>query len=730
MLTTIDSSTPIKKAASFYVGLGYAPTPVCGGTKQPKSPGWQTKLTVEEIHQSFQQGDNIGLLLGEPSGGLIDIDIDDPDAVILTSLLPPTAMIHGRPSRPGSHRWYKTDGGVKGRKFCDVDGKVLVEMRSNGMQTVVPPSIHPSGEQYTWESFDDPTFLPAAELEESVSLFAAAALLRRHWPELGVRQDAALAVAGFLLNRGIPPDEVPDIVETIARGAGDEEWEKRRQAAIDTVATQASGKPYTGGPTVKKIFGPAVHKKVSGWLGNVAGSWDTDSADMPSVMEELNAKHAVINIGGKGLILNETFDAPSLAPTITFSRPADFRLLYSNQFVATKSNKPKTKADVWLEHPERRQYDGIVFEPAGASPNYYNLWRGFAHEPNPGDCSLFWDHVRDVICAGNPETYAYLRKYLADMVQHPEELPGVAPVLRGGQGTGKNTFVEIVGALARDHYVELTSLGRLIARFNGILKDKLVVFANEVLYSGSKNGDGELKALITDEFRLIELKGKETIPVKNHIRLFLASNEDWAAPIAHDDRRFLVLDVSDKHQNDHAYFAALKQQMKDGGYPALLHDLLQENLTDFDVRRPPVTASAFDIKLQSMNSVHRWLYEMMAAGFFDGVTSFPVDDDSCLVKFNTAEWPAKIRKSLCHEIYLGWCKKNSASNPEELPHFVKQLRKAIAGVKELRLSPGPLGISGVKRVPFLGLPSLEECRLSFEKFARVGSYIWPSAEDD
>jgi hypothetical protein len=46
------------------------------------------------------------------------------------------------------------------------------------------------------------------------------------------------------------------------------------------------------------------------------------------------------------------------------------------------------------------------------------------------------------------------------MIQRPWELPGTAVVLRGLQGTGKNTFADILGRLVARHYGVVTSIER------------------------------------------------------------------------------------------------------------------------------------------------------------------------------------------------------------------------------------------------------------------------------
>ena len=60
-------------------------------------------------------------------------------------------------------------------------------------------------------------------------------------------------------------------------------------------------------------------------------------------------------------------------------------------------------AQYWLRHQKRRQYEGLVFAPGQETPGYYNLWRGFAVEPKHGNCSLYLNHIRDVIASGDDE---------------------------------------------------------------------------------------------------------------------------------------------------------------------------------------------------------------------------------------------------------------------------------------------------------------------------------------
>src|SRR5262249_20789517 len=67
-----------------------------------------TLSTASEFFLNEPQ--NVGVLLGEPSGGLIDIDLDCREAVELAaSLLPHTGAVFGRSSKRRSHHVYVAD---------------------------------------------------------------------------------------------------------------------------------------------------------------------------------------------------------------------------------------------------------------------------------------------------------------------------------------------------------------------------------------------------------------------------------------------------------------------------------------------------------------------------------------------------------------------------------------------------------------------------------------------
>jgi DNA polymerase I-like protein with 3'-5' exonuclease and polymerase domains len=216
---------------------------------------------------------NVGLLLGQPSGGLVDVDLDVPEALAVARLLlPATGWVSGRKGSPRSHWWYIVgDPPEKAEdKFLDLDRTCLLELRSTGAQTVAPPGVHESGEPILWHSFGQPNKVDAAALREAVGAVAAATLLARHWPAKGARQDAFLALAGALLRAQWAQDAVKRFVAAVVVATRDEERRKRVQAVSPTAKKLQEGAPVTGWRRLEELLGQAgqeVVAKAREWLG-------------------------------------------------------------------------------------------------------------------------------------------------------------------------------------------------------------------------------------------------------------------------------------------------------------------------------------------------------------------------------------------------------------------------------------------------------------------------------
>ena len=174
---------------------------------------------------------------------------------------------------------------------------------------------------------------------------------------------------------------------------------------------------------------------------------------------ELNKEFAFVTAGGGHHILWETTDA---------NGRYKLEHLAAGSFLAkfapaemTIGKQTKSTAEWWMKDKQRRTYDGLVFLPEQPAPaRFYNLWRGFAYTPAPRAehpaLDAFLDHAKTNLCGGDEALYRWLLGYCAHLVQFPWQKPLVALVFRGAKGTGKNAFIERVGALLGGHFL-LTS---------------------------------------------------------------------------------------------------------------------------------------------------------------------------------------------------------------------------------------------------------------------------------
>lgn len=424
------------------------------------------------------------------------------------------------------------------------------------------------------------------------------------------------------------------------------------------------------------------------------------------LLEELNQKYAVVPIGNKFSIINET------EIETRFLTLSDFRLALQNRFAIDTTGKfPKQiqASSWWLTHPERREYKSVDFLPLPETPNgVFNMWRGFAVMPKGGleDIPLFHELIDEVICSGNEQWALYLWGWLAHMVQFPKEKPGVAIVLRSdAQGVGKSCFAEYVGSLLGRHFRTVTHGRHIHGNFNSHLKDTLMLFGDEAVWGGDRRTESILKQLITEPNMIIEMKGKDVFEVRSYLRLMLATNSEWAAPVGLTDRRYFVLNVSNSRKNDHNFFKRLIYEQNHGGIEALLQVLMDFDLSDFEVRNIPETPARLDQKLLSMEPIEKWWLEILSnEDFLIGGKILDFDDMNRVAKA---------------DLLYSFNEHTKAYKPNhrnwEARRLCSQFKKLVPFAMDKRRGSGP------REYEF---PSLNECKLYFADKYSLGSDIF------
>jgi len=93
-----------------YIGRGWSPIPIPHKSKRPIGNKWQKLRITQASARQWFNGDpqNIGVLLGEASGGLADTDLDCQEAIAAAAFFLPATRTFGRASKRRSHWLYKT----------------------------------------------------------------------------------------------------------------------------------------------------------------------------------------------------------------------------------------------------------------------------------------------------------------------------------------------------------------------------------------------------------------------------------------------------------------------------------------------------------------------------------------------------------------------------------------------------------------------------------------------
>ncbi len=158
------------------------------------------------------------------------------------------------------------------------------------------------------------------------------------------------------------------------------EWHPDLKVPIEVIVSGGAGAQFNDAVT---------------WLWQALGHESDWRAEFDPHVARLNERYALVLVGDKAVVMQTPADGGIKFLTLTA-----FDQWFENKFVQ-RNDKKVPLAKHWRHHPQRRQYEGIVFTPKRDAPGHYNLWRGFAVEARQGDCSKFLAHLKDNVCCGN-----------------------------------------------------------------------------------------------------------------------------------------------------------------------------------------------------------------------------------------------------------------------------------------------------------------------------------------
>ncbi|WP_336985627.1 DUF5906 domain-containing protein [Altererythrobacter aquiaggeris] len=658
-----DELEPFRGTGYEFVRLNVPNALDARGRPIGKAPGhgWRTvdPLDVVEAKALLDGGTDVGVRLRQ-TDLVIDVDpraFDDGDDPVARLQADLGIKLDNWPKvetgSDGSHYYMTMPAGTLVQDT--VESYPGIEFKAHGRQMVAPGSSHPAtGKPYCWDLLAE----PIAETSPAPDVLID--LIRR--PDVAASvgagdfdpEDVELMLTGLDASNYRDQSKWLEMMmachhasageareEFIAWSTSDADYADHEYVIgrrWDSLHGDDGGKRVTA----KTLF-KALHAAGQGDLIEQAirsdplDDFPDDLADLPdfigeqpknTLLDRINADRFTVLTSGKYLVGSERYDDRMQRHLVEWSPDEAIRKHMNIRSLELPNGKKEKLGNWWLDHSSRRQYDYVTFDPSGRndSPNVYNLWRGWAVNPKKGNWSHLKQLLHNVLCRGDQESYDYVMRWCAFMVQHPDTPAEVALVFKGRKGTGKGTFCRSLKELAGQHGRQVAQPEHFTGRFNEHLADTILLFVDEGLWAGDKKVEGVLKNLITEPVLSFEGKNKPIIEGPNHLHIVIASNEDWVIPATPDERRFAVFETDEEAFKalPNGFFDQLREQMDNGGRAAMLYDLLEMDLGDWHPRKGiPQTEALVAQKVEGFRSdpIAYWWHRALEDGEIDYLTA-------------------------------------------------------------------------------------------------------------
>lgn len=354
------------------------------------------------------------------------------------------------------------------------------------------------------------------------------------------------------------------------------------------------------------------------------------------VIKEMNMCFAFVTKESKGYIMER--DVSNGEIQYIQRSEKDTRSIYSNRNFSFSSykGKPKNIIDMWIRSPMRLEYDRVVFNPCpndhkkAALPNELNLFTGLAHVPTlktpfdskqiegarEGPLKPFCDHVLEILCKGDQTCYEYVMQWFAASIITPWRKLRTCVILRGEEGLGKGTIIQIlIDCLGKKYISQPSDLDAILSGFNANeVEGKLFIFLDEAVYGGCKKSTGKLKKLITEDYFNSEQKFQVRRKIENFASIAMASNEIHVVNAGRNSRRWLALDCSNKYaggatNESTAYFSKIRNETK----PQLLVNYLFSILDKkWDENILPITTGTCGQRIESLDDSKKFILDFLS----------------------------------------------------------------------------------------------------------------------
>lgn len=329
---------------------------------------------------------------------------------------------------------------------------------------------------------------------------------------------------------------------------------------------------------------------------------DFVSFDMPQVGEELEkgvSREAYNEMKGRFEQTNFYYeptnemisvgDKDLQRMTIEHAREAYSRLWRFEH--STKFQDYTTFFDIWRKDKTARTVKTIQMgsEPSSNPTTFVMIPKLAWEQASPGNgLDVFLQLVK---LKGSAEQQLYIISWLAHMIQKPFDLPGVALIITGVKGSGKDTLFDFLMqfVVGSDYSFNYGSNEQFFNGHDTGRQNKFLCKLEEANRGICLRNADKLKSLITNQTEVFNPKCQKAITFPNYNRFVFTTNGACPVEMSNGERRFVIASCSNAKVGDREWWNRVRKELftPEAG-AAVGHFLSTYDITGFDPRILPV----------------------------------------------------------------------------------------------------------------------------------------------
>lgn len=237
---------------------------------------------------------------------------------------------------------------------------------------------------------------------------------------------------------------------------------------------------------------------------------------------------------------------------------------------------------------------GISFKPVNTrsfvdskGDTLLNTYLPYAPErpANYAECKVILDAYADRVFHQSAQDRKHVLQVCGDTIQNPARRTQHGTIIRGHQGTGKSSVINLLRVAQGGRYVwSENEYAPAFKQFSEVLPNHTVVAFDDA--TAGKNTYEDLKLATTRDTANVEIKGVQAVVERDvFARIWVISNRQRPFPLPADDRRFYVTEFLD-HLHDftesEAYYEGFTAFWKNPDNAAAIHWWFRDiDLSDF-----------------------------------------------------------------------------------------------------------------------------------------------------